>query len=194
MTGFIDPSAIIGGGPETRDALRDPWTKVQFQVDFPPDVHATAVIQPLVTVDAGTKRRTVVGEDALLLAKCHVGHDALIGARAELSTGAIIGGHAEVGDDARIGLGAVVLPFRKVGAGAIVGAGAVVTKDVPAGETWAGNPARRITPNPVPFTERAKDAGRHAVAKHADALQRLSTKRCEHGCQHDCSLDYLRGA
>lgn len=45
---------------------------------------------------------------------------------------------------ASIGAGAVILPGLAIGEGAMVGAGAVVTKDVPAGETWAGNPARKL--------------------------------------------------
>jgi acetyltransferase-like isoleucine patch superfamily enzyme len=45
---------------------------------------------------------------------------------------------------ASIGAGAVILPGITIGEGAMIGAGAVVTKDVPAGETWAGNPARRL--------------------------------------------------
>ena len=49
-----------------------------------------------------------------------------------------------IGDDVWIGAGALILPGVTVGDGAIVGAGAVVTKDVPAGETYAGVPARSI--------------------------------------------------
>lgn len=49
-----------------------------------------------------------------------------------------------VGRGASIGAGAVVLPGLTIGAGAMIGAGAVVTRDVPAGETWVGNPARRL--------------------------------------------------
>ncbi len=45
---------------------------------------------------------------------------------------------------ASIGAGAVILPGITIGEGAIIGAGAVVTRDVPAGETWAGNPARKL--------------------------------------------------
>lgn len=45
--------------------------------------------------------------------------------------------------DASIGAGAVILPGLTIGEGAMIGAGAVVTKDVPAGETWVGNPAAR---------------------------------------------------
>ena len=45
---------------------------------------------------------------------------------------------------ARIGAGVTVLPGVVVGEGALVGAGAVVTHNVPAGETWAGVPARKI--------------------------------------------------
>ena len=43
---------------------------------------------------------------------------------------------------ASIGSGAVILGDVTIGAGAIVGAGAVVTKSVPAGAIVAGNPAR----------------------------------------------------
>lgn len=43
---------------------------------------------------------------------------------------------------ASIGTGAVVLGGIEIGTRAIVGAGAVVTRDVPAGATVAGNPAR----------------------------------------------------
>ncbi|MBC7784523.1 MAG: N-acetyltransferase [Burkholderiales bacterium] len=46
---------------------------------------------------------------------------------------------------ASIGGGAVILPGVTIGSGAMIGAGAVVTRDVPTGETWFGNPARRQT-------------------------------------------------
>lgn len=47
-----------------------------------------------------------------------------------------------VGDDADIGIGAILLPGVTIGRGAQVGAGAVVTKDVPDYAVVAGNPAR----------------------------------------------------
>lgn len=48
-----------------------------------------------------------------------------------------------VGDGASIGMGALILPVH-IGENAIIGAGAVVIRDVPAGETWVGNPARKL--------------------------------------------------
>lgn len=47
-------------------------------------------------------------------------------------------------DDAWIGAGAIILPGLTIGEGSIVGAGAVVTKDVPPHSVVAGNPARVI--------------------------------------------------
>lgn len=49
-----------------------------------------------------------------------------------------------VGDGAWIGERAVLLPGRRIGEGAIVGAGAVVTRDVNPHEIVGGNPARPI--------------------------------------------------
>lgn len=47
-----------------------------------------------------------------------------------------------VADGASLGAGAVILPGVRVGRNAMVGAGAVVTKDVPANAVVVGNPAR----------------------------------------------------
>lgn len=48
-------------------------------------------------------------------------------------------------DHAAIGAGAVILPGVRIGRGALVGAGAVVTKDVESWSVVAGNPARPMT-------------------------------------------------
>jgi len=52
-------------------------------------------------------------------------------------------------DGAWIGYDVILLPGVIVGYNAVVGAGSVVTKDVPDGEVWAGNPCRRIKPKPL---------------------------------------------
>ncbi|MFC4728623.1 sugar O-acetyltransferase [Coralloluteibacterium thermophilus] len=49
-----------------------------------------------------------------------------------------------IGRNVWIGGGAILLPGVSVGDDAIVGAGSVVTRDVPAGATVAGNPARPL--------------------------------------------------
>jgi maltose O-acetyltransferase len=49
-----------------------------------------------------------------------------------------------IDDDAWLGGGAIVLPGVTVGARAVVGAGSVVTRNVPADQRVAGNPARPI--------------------------------------------------
>jgi len=46
--------------------------------------------------------------------------------------------------DASIGSSATILCGVKIGAGALVGAGSVVTKNIPSNEIWAGNPAKFI--------------------------------------------------
>ncbi len=54
-------------------------------------------------------------------------------------------GTIEILDNCFIGSGVMLLPNVRVGPNAVVGAGSVVTKDVPADCVVAGNPARVIT-------------------------------------------------
>ncbi|MFZ4779391.1 MAG: acyltransferase [Terrimicrobiaceae bacterium] len=54
------------------------------------------------------------------------------------------GGDVSIGDRVWIGYGSLILPGVHIGEGAVVGAGAVVTKDVEPYTIVAGNPARKI--------------------------------------------------
>jgi len=49
-----------------------------------------------------------------------------------------------IGRDCWIGAHVVIMPGLTIGDGAIVGAGAVVTHDIPPYEIWAGVPAKKI--------------------------------------------------
>lgn len=61
-----------------------------------------------------------------------------------------------IGADAWIGFGVIILAGVSIGRGAIVGAGSVVTKDVPPYEIHAGTPSRKIGERFSTSTEREK--------------------------------------
>lgn len=135
--GAVDQTAIIGHAPESRVWYADSRS-------YPPELGEAVRIEAFVTVDAGLDRPTRIGCGAWLMKHVHIGHDAQVDNWVEIAPGAVICGHAEIGHSVRIGVNASVLPFVKIGAEARIGAGAVVIKDVPAGEIWAGNPAKRL--------------------------------------------------
>jgi len=50
----------------------------------------------------------------------------------------------EIGSDVWVGGGAIICPGVKIGSKTVIGAGSVVTRDIPAGVVAAGNPCRVI--------------------------------------------------
>jgi len=52
--------------------------------------------------------------------------------------------NTSVGDNTFIGIRTVILAGLHIGRRCIIGACSVVTKDIPDGEVWAGNPAKKI--------------------------------------------------
>lgn len=79
----------------------------------------------------------------------YIGHDCIIGDYVTFAPNVACNGHVTIEAGAYIGTGACLRqgsaarPLR-IGADSIIGMGAVVTSDVPAGETWVGVPARRL--------------------------------------------------
>ena len=71
-------------------------------------------------------------------------HDDKIGDGVTFAGRASLGGSVTVEECAYIGQGASVREMICIGACAVVGMGSVVLQDVPAGEVWAGVPAKRI--------------------------------------------------
>ena len=63
---------------------------------------------------------------------------------AELRRREEFGKPVKIGSDVWVGGGAIILPGVRVGSRCVIGAGSVVTRDVPDGVFAAGNPCRVI--------------------------------------------------
>lgn len=93
-----------------------------------------------------------IGEETMIDMGAILGARATVGKRAHIGAGSVLAGVLEppsaspviVEDNVLIGANAVVLEGVHIGKDAVVAAGAIVTKDVPAGSVVAGAPAKII--------------------------------------------------
>ena len=107
-----------------------------------------AALSPFVTIGANV----TIGQCFHANLYSYVEHDCVIGDFVTFAPRVSCNGNVHIEDHAYIGTGAVLrqgTPDKPliIGKGAIVGMGAVVTKDVPAGVTVVGNPARPLIKN-----------------------------------------------
>ncbi len=85
-----------------------------------------------------------IGRHAIINLGCTIGHDAKIGDFVTIYPGANVSGQAVVGERVELGTGMQVLQGIHICAGCIVGAGAVVVRDITEEGTYVGVPARRL--------------------------------------------------
>jgi sugar O-acyltransferase (sialic acid O-acetyltransferase NeuD family) len=115
-------------------------------------VHPSAVVAEsavlgvnvVVAANAVVCAEARVGDHAIINTAATVDHECDVGPGVHICPGAHLAGRVRVDVNAVVGLGANVIQCLRIGAGATVGAGAVVLRDVPAGATVVGVPARVV--------------------------------------------------
>lgn len=156
---------IVGAGGHADDiAMTTPGLYAYpHHTDVPPLGYADEIIigindpslREKVAAELGVRDLAWIHPDAKLYVDVTYGHGTHInygvtmtrtrvGRHTTIAPGVTICGDVVIGDRCMIGAGAVITNLLTIGDDAIIGAGAVILSDVPAGETWVGNPARRI--------------------------------------------------
>lgn len=145
--------AVVGiGDPKIKqravqDAVR---LGCKFPILIHPDVRYdtnTVEFGPGAIICAGNilTVNITVGSHVIVNIDCTIGHDSIIEDYVTISPGCHLSGYTTIHKGAYIGTGAVTVERHSIGANSIIGAGAVVVKDIPSNVTAVGIPAKPKT-------------------------------------------------
>jgi sugar O-acyltransferase (sialic acid O-acetyltransferase NeuD family) len=115
-------------------------------------IHPTTIIHQNVKMgtgiiifsNCGISNEVTVGDFVTFQSLATIGHDTIIGNWCHINAFCFLGGYVEIGDEVTLHTRATILPRVKVGKSAVIGAGSVVIKNVKAGTTVFGNPAKEL--------------------------------------------------
>lgn len=85
-----------------------------------------------------------IGQHVIINLDCTVGHDAILNDFVTLYPSVNVSGATNIGECVELGTGMQIIQGKTIGAHTIVGAGAVVVKDLPEKCTAVGSPAKPI--------------------------------------------------
>jgi sugar O-acyltransferase (sialic acid O-acetyltransferase NeuD family) len=119
--------------------------------------HPSARLSRFVEVGAGTvicagnaiTTQIRIGAHVNINLNCTLGHDVTLDDYCNLSPGVHVSGNVHLEEGVDAGTGAVFIPGKRVGAWSVIGAGSVVTKDIPSRVVAVGAPAKPIRDIPA---------------------------------------------
>ena len=140
-------------------AIGDPLTKKIIadrihlsKNNYPTLIHPSVIRSNLVNIGDGTmicagSILTVnidIGRHVIVNLDCTIGHDAILGDYTTVLPSVNVSGFVKTGECVNIGTGTAIIQGVSIGENTVVGAGAVVVKDLPANCTAVGAPAKVI--------------------------------------------------
>ena len=135
------------------------------------------------------KKGAIIGEDVELYSVTITSTDATC---LEIGNHVTLTGVKILTHDVFVGTQTLILPNVRIGNNVIVGAGSVVTKDVPDGMVYAGNPARKIcTIEEFVTKHRAKMLDKTIVYWNVDRLSLDNKERKKFNDEIDGKIVYL---
>lgn len=150
IRGFQVEYAVLAIGSNLiRDQLA---TKLADLVEWATVIHPTATVSQYASLGAGSvvcagaviQAGATIGRHVIINTCASVDHDTTVGDYAHIGPGCHLAGDVFVDVGALLGVGSSVAPSRRIGAWSVVGAGGVVTQNVPDYVTVAGVPARPL--------------------------------------------------
>lgn len=150
-----DTYTVCGvGAPEVRRRLA--LQAEQNGARFGNIIHPNAVVTRRVMLGEGVvitagcifTNQIRLGNHVHVNLDCTIGHDAVLEDYATLAPGVHVSGNVTLGEGAHVGTGANILEKKKIGAWSVVGAGSVVTGDVPPNTTLVGVPGKVVKTRP----------------------------------------------
>ena len=117
--------AIVGGDPQD---LTYSGQRVRLEVGESNEFREFSTVHRGTIKGGGATR---IGSNNLIMAYAHIGHDCVIGNHVILTNGAQLAGHIVVEDYAGISAFCLLHQFSRVGSHSYIGAGTVITQDVP---------------------------------------------------------------
>lgn len=124
----------------------NPDTKFATLIDPSAEISAFVKIGEGTIICAGNIITTNIdiGKHVILNLKCTVGHDAILKDFTTVYPSVNISGKTDLGYACEVGTGTQIIQGKKIGDYSVVGAGAVVVKDIPNNCTAVGVPAKPI--------------------------------------------------
>lgn len=92
----------------------------------------------------GALANTIIGEGTKIDNLVHIGHNAIIGKHCIITANNMVGGSVRIEDHSWLGPSSSTLNQLTLAKNSYAGLGSVITKNLPSGEVWVGNPAGPI--------------------------------------------------